>query len=137
MHKLIPAVGLFAVALVMLLWPLSTRAAAEDQWSVLEGKDGPGKGKHIVLIAADDEYRSEELIPALANILAAHHGFQCTVLFAVNKQSGEIDPSTLDNIPGLETLKTADLVIFFARWRELPDAQMKLLIDYVDSGKPI
>jgi type 1 glutamine amidotransferase len=137
MHKMIPAVGLFAVVLVSLLWPLAGRAAAEDQWAVLEGKDGPGKGKHIVLIAADDEYRSEELIPALAKILAARHGFKCTVLFAVNKQTGEIDPSTMDNIPGLEALKTADMLIVSMRFRELPDEQMKFIIDYVDSGKPV
>jgi len=104
---------------------------------VLEGKAGPGKGKHIVLIAGDDEYRSEELIPQLAKILALHHGFKCTVLFAVNKQTGEIDPSTLDNIPGLEALKKADLMVLFMRFRELPDEQMKLIIDYTDSGKPI
>jgi type 1 glutamine amidotransferase len=106
-------------------------------WVVLKGQDGPGRGKHIVLIAGDDEYRSEELIPGLAKILAVHHGFKCTVLFAVNKETGEIDPGTLDNIPGLEALKTADLMVLFARFRELPDEQMKHIIDYTDSGKSI
>jgi len=110
---------------------------AEEPWVVLEGKAGPGKGKHIVLVAADDEYRSEELIPQLAKILAMHHGFKCTVLFTVNKETGEIDPSSLDNIPGLEALKTADLMVLFARFRELPDEQMKLIIDYTDSGRGI
>ncbi|MCX5676711.1 MAG: hypothetical protein NTX87_17080, partial [Planctomycetota bacterium] len=110
---------------------------AADPWVVLEGKEGPGQGKHIVLIAGDDEYRSEEVIPQLAKILAAHHGFKCTVLFAVNKQTGEIDPATLDNIPGLDALQSADLMILFLRFRELPDEQMKRIIDYTDSGKPI
>jgi len=110
---------------------------ADDPWVVYEGKEGPGKGKHIVLIAGDDEYRSEELIPQLARILAVHHGFKCTVLFAINKQTGEIDPSTQDNIPGLEALKTADLMIMFLRFRDLPDDQMKLIMDYTNSGKPI
>ena len=32
------------------------------------GKSGPGKGTHIVLIAGDHEYRSEETLPALARI---------------------------------------------------------------------
>jgi len=31
-------------------------------------------GKHLVLIASDHEYRAEETIPALARILAVHHG---------------------------------------------------------------
>ena len=137
MHKMIPLVGLLTVALASLLGPLAGRAAAADPWAVLEGKEGPGKGKHIVLIAADDEYRSEELIPALAKILAARQGFKCTVLYAVNKQTGEIDPSTMDNIPGLEALKTADMLIMLMRFRELPDEQMKYIVDYIDSGKPV
>ena len=37
---------------------------------VYEGTDGPGAGKHIVLIAGDHEYRSEEILPAMARILA-------------------------------------------------------------------
>jgi hypothetical protein len=32
---------------------------------VYEGEAGPGQGKHIVLIASDHEYRSEEALPAL------------------------------------------------------------------------
>ena len=42
-----------------------------------------------------------------------------------------------DNIPGLEALKSADLMVAFLRWRELPDDQMKHLIDYTESGRPI
>jgi hypothetical protein len=117
------------------LWGKPAKAA--DPGIVYEGKEGPGKGKHIVLIAGDDEYRSEEVIPQLAKILAVRQGFKCTVLFAVNKETGEIDPSTLDNIPGLEVLKDADLLVMFLRWRELPDDQMKMIMDYTNSGKPI
>ena len=76
-------------------------------------------------------------MPQLAKILAVRHGFKCTVLFGINKDSGEIDPVTVDNIPGLEALQTADLMVLFTRFRELPDAQMKYIIDYTDSGKPI
>ena len=90
-----------------------------------------------MLIAGDQEYRSEESIPALAQILAVRHGFHCTVLFSVNRQTGQIDPNTIDNIPGLEALRRADLVVLFARWLELPDEQMKEIIDYTDSGRPI
>jgi len=122
----------------VVFWGLAIMAiAGEKAWVVLEGKEGPGKGKHVVLIAGDDEYRSEELIPALAKILAARHGFKCTVLFATNKQTGEIDPSTQDNIPGLEALDNADLMVMFLRFRELPDEQMKHIMDYVNSGRPI
>jgi type 1 glutamine amidotransferase len=104
---------------------------------VFEGGKGPGNGKHIVFVVGDDEYRSEDSMPMLAKILAVHHGFKCTALFAVNKETGEIDPGTLDNIPGLEALETADLMVIFTRFRELPDDQMKYIIDYTNSGKPI
>ncbi len=104
---------------------------------VFEGKEGPGKGKHIVFLVGDEEYRSEDSMPQLAKILAVHHGFKCTVLFAVNKETGEIDPQTLDNIPGLEALDAADLMVMFLRFRELSDEQMKHIIDYTNSGKPI
>lgn len=104
---------------------------------VFEGKEGPGRGKHIVFLVGDEEYRSEDSMPQLAKILAVHHGFKCTVLFAINKETGEIDPQTLDNIPGLEALQTADLMVMFLRFRELPNEQMKYIIDYTNSGKPI
>lgn len=102
-----------------------------------DGFDGSGNGKHIVFVTGEEEYRSEESMPQLAKILAKRHGFTCTVLFATNPDTGEIDPETLDNIPGLKALKDADLMVLFIRFRELPDDQMKLLMDYVNSGKPM
>ncbi|MBN2475787.1 MAG: ThuA domain-containing protein [Pirellulales bacterium] len=128
---------LLALTVVGVAWLASSRAVADDRWLVIEGKDGPGKGKHIVFVTGDEEYRSEESMPQLAKILALQHGFKCTVLFAINKETGEIDPQTVDNIPGLEALETADLMVMFTRFRELPDEQMKYIIDYTNSGKPI
>jgi type 1 glutamine amidotransferase len=104
---------------------------------VFDGKFGPGKGKHIVMLSGDEEYRSEEGLPQLAKILSTHHGFKCTVLFAIDPKDGTINPNQRDNIPGLETLASADLMIVFLRWRDLPDAQMKYIVDYVESGRPI
>ena len=112
-------------------------AADARPWIVIEGRDGPGKGKHIVLVSGDEEYRSEEALPQLAKILSVHHGFRSTVLFAVNPSTGEIDPRKQDNIPGLEALRSADLMVIFTRFRKLPDEQMQLIADYTDSGKPI
>jgi hypothetical protein len=111
-------------------------AWAADPWIVYEGKDGPGKGKHIVLVSGDEEYRSEEALPQLGKILAVHHGFKCTVLFAIDPKDGTINPN-LSNIPGLEALKTADLMIIATRFRNLPDEQMKHIVEYVEQGKPI
>lgn len=110
---------------------------------VLEGKDGIGKGKHVVLISGDQEYRSEETIPQLAKILAERHGFKCTVLFTLDKD-GNIEPNgprvngaEVHDIPGLEALKTADLMVIFTRFLNLPDDQMQHIAEFVESGKPV
>jgi hypothetical protein len=111
--------------------------AGADEWIVLNGGEGPGTGKHVVLVSGDEEYRSEEALPQLAKILATHHGFTCTVLFAIDKKTGEINPDVNDNIPGLEALHSADLMVIFTRFRNLPDEQLQYVVDYVNSGKPI
>jgi hypothetical protein len=116
---------------------IGSAASAADPWIVLNGREGPGKGKHIVLISGDEEYRSEETLPQLARILANHHGFKCTVLFAIDPKDGTVNPNQRDNIPGLEALDTADLMVIFTRFRELPDDQMKHIVQYVESGRPI
>ena len=99
---------------------------------VYEGDSGPGQGSHIVFIAADQEYRSEETLPAIARILAKHHGFKCTVLFSLDTD-GTIHPGK-NHIPGMEALKDADLMVNFMRFRDLPDAQMQPLEDYLLRG---
>jgi type 1 glutamine amidotransferase len=104
---------------------------------VYQGQKGPGEGKHIVFLTGDEEYRSEEGLPMLAKILAVRHGFKCTVLFPINPGDGTIDPLTLTNMPGLESLDSADLCVMGLRFRELPDEQMKHFVDYLNAGKPI
>jgi len=115
----------------------SRRASAADPWVVYDGFDGPGKGTHVVLISGDEEYRSEEALPQLGKILAKHHGFTCTVLFTVNPEDGIIDPDNRRNLPGLESLRSADLMIIATRFRELPDEQMRYVAEYIDAGKPV
>jgi type 1 glutamine amidotransferase len=111
-------------------------AVASAAGVVYEGGEGPGKGKHIVLVSGDEEYRSEEALPQLGKILAKRHGFKCTVLFAIDPNDGSINPN-VSNIPGLEALDSADLMVIFTRFRDLPDDQMKHIVDYLDAGKPI
>jgi type 1 glutamine amidotransferase len=110
---------------------------ADDRWLSIPAGSGPGNGKHVVLISGDEEYRSEEALPQLAKMLAKHHGFRCTVLFAIDPKDGTINPNVRNNIPGTEALASADLLIIATRYRELPDEQMKHIANYVNSGKPI
>jgi hypothetical protein len=102
---------------------------------VFEGTSGPGRGKHIVLVSGDEEYRSEEALPQLAKILSAHHGFKCTVLFAIDPADGTINPNRNVKYPRLEALASADLMVLFTRCRDLPDEQMQQVVNYDGSGK--
>lgn len=128
---------LLAGLLTMVVVTLSCHAQNDELWIQYEGGDGPGKGKHIVLVSGDDEYRSEEALPMLAKILSERYGFKSTVLFAIDPETNTITPNYPNNIPGMEHLMTADLMIMMLRFRELPDEQMKHFDDYVRSGKPI
>ena len=103
---------------------------------VFPGGTGPGKGKHIVLLTGDEEYRSEEMMPQLAKILSQRHGFKCTVVFSLNDK-GEIDPEAQTRQPGLEALKTADACFMLLRFRQWSDETMQHFVDYYQSGKPI
>lgn len=119
-----------------------------ESWLTYSGHDGPGAGKHVVLIAAEQEYRCEQAMPMLAKVLSNHHGFDCTVLFSVN-ENGEVDPTLpapfdkeeratrRHNIPGLKYLETADCVILLSRFMQLSDDQLKHFHNYFDSGKPL
>jgi hypothetical protein len=92
----------------------------------------------IVFITGDEEYRSEEAMPQIARILNHHHGFNCMVLFAQDPDKpGIVDPNYLNNIPGLESLQDADLMVIFTRFRALPDKQMALIDNYLKSGRPV
>lgn len=121
--------------LATLLVALITCSTLQAGPLVYEGDAGLGKGKHIVFIASDHEYRSEETLPALARILAKHHGFKCTVVFGVNAK-GEIQPGA-NNVPGIEALADADLMVVFTRFQNWPADQMKHFDDYLKRGGPI
>ncbi len=116
---------------------LAQQKTDENLWCEYIGGEGPGKGKRIVLIAGDDEYRSEESMPMLGKILAVHHGFDVTVLFPVNPETGLITPTYQTNIPGMHRIDGADLVVLGLRFRNLPDEDMKHFVDYLNAGKPI
>jgi hypothetical protein len=130
-----------------------------------EGKEGPGKGKKVVLLAGDEEYRSEEVMPMLAKLLSERHGFTCTVVWSINPpgwsereikdfvkankdapapkpgdvdpNDGTIDPNESTNLPGMEALDDADACIMLWRFRAPDDASMKHFVDYLNAGKPI
>jgi type 1 glutamine amidotransferase len=106
----------FALLLMAILWPLTLAACSAPP--------------HVVFIAAEDEYRSELTLASLAKDAQAR-GWSTTLLTAAPDQS---NPS---NIPGLEALDRADLVVMYLRFRTLPAEQVTHLDRYLKRGGPV
>lgn len=92
-------------------------------------KDSPRP--HIVFVAGDNEYGSEETFPLLAAELERNYGVRVTVL------KSHPDENSEENIPGLEALERADLAVLYLRWRRLPKDQLEHLRRYLESGRPV
>jgi hypothetical protein len=99
-------------------------------------RPGPGQGRHVVLLAGDEEYRSEEALPMLAKILSQRHGFKCTVLFSVDPD-GTINPKSTKSLSNPEALDTADAIVMLLRFRAWPEEDMARFDKLLRSGKPI
>jgi hypothetical protein len=114
--------------------PFSAALAADD--FVTYAPAGEAKGKHIVLLAGDEEYRSEEALPALAKILSQQHGFKCTVLFSVD-ESGAIAPDNQASLTNPAALDSADAIIMLLRFRNWNDEILGKFDAAVKRGIPI
>jgi type 1 glutamine amidotransferase len=104
---------------------------------VFEGKEGPGKGKRIVLVSGDEEYRSEESMPMLGKILSQHHGFHCTVVFSWDKEGKFIDSNNQQGLYGLKALNEADLMIIATRFRQPNAEEAPHVTAFLNAGKPV
>jgi hypothetical protein len=111
-------------------------APAADTHVYYPARPGPGQGKHIVLLAGDEEYRSEEALPMLAKILSQRHGFRCTVLFSVDPD-GTINPKNTRSLSNPEALASADAIVMSLRFRAWPDEDLARFDRLVKAGTPI
>jgi hypothetical protein len=109
--KALPALALLACTPTL----RSADFTAGPGWLEFPAGKGPGAGKHVVLLAGDEEYRSEESMPMLARILAEKHGFRCTVLFS--HDDGVINPNNQKSLGRPEALDSADLLVLGLRFR--------------------
>jgi hypothetical protein len=99
-------------------------------------RSGAGDGRHVVFLAGDEEYRSEEGLPMLAKILSQRHGFKCTVLFPVDPD-GTINPKNSKSLSNPAALDTADAIVMLLRFRAWPDEDMARFEKVLEAGKPI
>src|SRR6476619_6891355 len=112
------------IASFTLASPHARAPQASDTSVSYQAKGTAGQGKHVVFLAGDEEYRSEEGLPMLAKILSQRHGFRTTVLFSV-AADGTIDPDKSDSLSHSESLDSADCVVMLLRFRRWPDDIMK------------
>lgn len=124
--------SLFRLSVV---FALSAGAFAQDSLH-FDGKAGPGKGKRVVLLAGDEEYRSEESMPALAKILSQRQGFDCDVLFSADAD-GTIQPGKGDSLTNPDALDKADAIVTSLRFRKWNDAALAKFEAAVNRGVPI
>ncbi len=83
---------------------------------------------HLVIVMAEGEYKTDLTLPpfAKANL---EEDFRVTLLLA--------NENDRNDIPGLEALKTADVVLLSIRRRTLPEDQLAVIRAYVEQGKPL
>jgi hypothetical protein len=130
MKSTITAIGLTFTSLL----PIS--AESGNGWVSYPGGEGPGKGKHVVLLAGDEEYRSEEALPMLGKILSQRHGFKCTVLFSVDAD-GTINPDKGESLGMPEALDSADTILMSLRFRKWPDETLRKFDAAIQRGVPV
>jgi len=90
------------------------------------GDDDPRP--HAVFVIADDEYESERTLPAFAKEFL-EPAIRCTFLNA--------SLNDRNDVPGLEAVYDADVVVMAMRRRLLPAPQMDLLERYIRQGRPL
>jgi hypothetical protein len=130
-QHLVP-LGLLAGALAL----APAQGTVADTSISYAAKAGPGGGRHVVLLAGDEEYRSEEALPMLAKILSQRHGFKCTVLFSVDPD-GTINPKNGQSLSDPAVLDSADAIVMSLRFRAWPEADMARFDRRLKSGVPI
>lgn len=111
----------FPISLIVLI------AVIASENAIAEESEKP----HAVFVVGTPHYNPGGTLPGLAKQLE-QLGFRTTVVLP--QENPEKNPK---GIYGLEALKTADVAIFYLRFLTLPDNQLKLITDYVESGKPV
>lgn len=114
--------------------PFGTGFAADDHLTY--APKGEARNKHVVLLAGDEEYRSEEAMPMLAKLLSERHGFRTTVLFSVDPD-GTVNPTKGDSLTHPEALDSADAIVMLLRFRKWNEAALAKFDAALKRGVPV
>jgi type 1 glutamine amidotransferase/nicotinamidase-related amidase len=89
----------------------------------------PDLRPRAVFLIGEDEYKTEKTLPGFANAELEPLGVRCTFVIA--------DPKTPHDFKGIEALQDTDLLLISVRRRAPTTQQMRIIRDYVKSGKPV
>lgn len=83
---------------------------------------------NVVFVISEDEYEAKRTMPEFAAAeLAKRFGWQPKIVQSDSKT----------DVPGLDALADADLLVLYMRRRTLPDEQLGKFKAYFDAGKPV
>lgn len=83
---------------------------------------------HLVMLIAEDEYQTEQTLPAFATS-DLRRNFRVTTVFGSDRER--------HLLPGIEAVRDADVLLVSIRRRWLPTDDMKLVREFVAAGKPV
>ncbi|MGB0597527.1 MAG: hypothetical protein ACPGLY_12640 [Rubripirellula sp.] len=127
----------FAFAVAVLAAGNPSLAQAVSDQLIFPPANGNPDAKRIVLVAGDEEYRSEESMPMLGKLLSQKHGFHCTIVFSYSADGSYIDPNNQAGLRGLESLGDADLMIIGTRFRRPVIEEAAHVTEFLNAGKPV
>ena len=107
-----------ALALFIVLAPYAATGAAGQN----------GERPHLVIIMAEGEYKTEQTLPKFAEDYL-RETFRVSHVLA--------NPDDRNDLLGIEILGEADVAMISVRRRVLPAAQMAVIRNFVEGGKPI
>ena len=82
----------------------------------------------VCMLSGSAEYKSDESLTEFKPFLESNYNVACTLIKAGDKAKG---------MPGIEAVKTCDLLFVFVRRNTLPEDQLKIVQAYCEAGRPV
>ncbi len=116
--------GYFTPILALIFLLLSGHASSSRGDEKKADADQP----HILMISCEDEYDAKDTLPAFAKTLNRDKTYRITHLAGNAKKT---------DIPGLDAIDSADLLVLYFRRTQLPDRQLAKFKAWFEAGKPV
>jgi len=100
-------------------------AVADDDKPTTQPAEKPLR---VHMISGSNEYKSEPSLKAWAAHLEEHYEIACTL--SLGKDKGK-------DLPDIEKLKDADVMVVFCRRNTLPEEQIDIIRAHCKAGKPV